>query len=108
VGPAWARDLVLTGRIIDAAQALALGLVSEVVAGEELLTRTRLLAETVAAGAPIAARYAKEAIGAGMDLTLTQGLRLEADLNILLQSTADRAEGIQSFLQRREPGFRGG
>ena len=108
VGPAWARDLVLTGRIIDAAQALALGLVSEVVAGEELLTRTRLLAETVAAGAPIAARYAKEAIGAGMDLTLTQGLRLEADLNILLQSTADRAEGIQSFLQRREPEFRGG
>jgi hypothetical protein len=43
-----------------------------------------------------------------MDLTLAQGLRLEADLNILLQSTADRAEGIQSYLQRREPEFRGG
>ena len=108
VGPAWARDMVLTGRIIDAPQALGLGLVSEVVAGAELLARARQLAETVAAGAPIASRYAKEAIGAGMDLTLAQGLRLEADLNILLQSTADRAEGIQSYLQRREPEFRGG
>jgi enoyl-CoA hydratase/carnithine racemase len=108
VGPAWARDVVLTGRIIDATQAMALGLVSEVVAGGELPARARRLAETVAAGAPIAARYAKEAIGAGMDLTLAQGLRLEADLNILLQSTADRAEGIQSYLQRREPEFRGG
>ena len=108
VGPAWARDMVLTGRIIGASQALALGLVSEVVAGSELQARARRLAETVAAGAPISVRYAKEAIGAGMDMTLAQGLRLEADLNILLQSTADRAEGIQSFLQRREPEFRGG
>ena len=108
VGPAWARDMVLTGRIIGASQALALGLVSEVVAGSELQARARRLAETVAAGAPISVRYAKEAIGAGMDMTLAQGLRLEADLNILLQSTADRAEGIESFLQRREPEFRGG
>ena len=48
-----------------------------------------------------------EAIRKGMDLSLGQGLGLEADLNVILQSTADRAEGIQSFLQRRQPKFTG-
>jgi enoyl-CoA hydratase/carnithine racemase len=107
VGPAWAQDLLLTARIIDAQQALALGLVNRVVAADQLLTETRKLADDVATGGPIAARYAKEAVIKGMDLTLHQGLRLEADLNIILQSTADRAEGLQSFLQRRRPRFIG-
>ena len=107
VGPAWARDMILTGRIIDAPQALGLGLINRVVKSDELLAQARQLAESVAAGAPIAARYAKEAVQMGLDLTLPQGLRLEADLNILLHSTSDRAEGLQSFLERRSPGFTG-
>jgi enoyl-CoA hydratase/carnithine racemase len=107
VGPAWARDMILTGRIIGATQALGLGLVNRVVKSEELLAQARQLAESIVAGAPIAARYAKEAVHMGMDLTLSQGLRLEADLNILLHSTSDRAEGLQSFLERRSPGFTG-
>ena len=57
--------------------------------------------------APIATKYIKEAIYKGIDLTLDQGMRLEADLNMILQSTHDREEGIQSFLQRRPPSFRG-
>ena len=65
------------------------------------------VALTVASGAPIATRYAKETLLKGMDMTLEQGLRLEADLNIILQSTADRAEGLRSFLEKRAPEFRG-
>jgi enoyl-CoA hydratase/carnithine racemase len=107
VGPAWARDMIFTGRIIDAAEALRLGLVNQVVEAEGLPQAAHELAERILAGGPIAARYAKESIHTGMELSLAQGLRLEADLNILLQSTADRAEGIESFLARRAPRFTG-
>ena len=107
VGPAWARDMILTSRIIDAKEALAIGLVSRVVQSERLMEETLILAESILAGGSIAARYAKEAVSQGADLTLDQGLRLEADLNVLLQSTADRAEGIESFLERRTPRYTG-
>lgn len=107
VGPAWARDMIFTGRVLDAAEAQNLGLVSRVVERNELLNEAGRLAEAVLAGGPIAARYAKEAVHVGMELTLPQGLRLEADLNILLHSTADRVEGLQSFRERRKPSFHG-
>jgi enoyl-CoA hydratase len=107
VGPGWARDMILTSRIIDAEQALALGLVSRVVDSERLVEETQTLAESILAGGPVAARYAKEAVSQGMDLTLDQGLRLEADLNVLLQSTTDRAEGLDSFLEKRPPRYTG-
>lgn len=107
IGPGWARDMILTSRIIDAEQALAVGLVSRVVDSERLMEETLTLAESILAGGPIAARYAKEAVSQGMDLTLDQGLRLEADLNVLLQSTTDRAEGLGSFLERRPPNYTG-
>jgi len=107
VGPAWARDMILTSRIIDATEALAIGLVNRVVNSGRLIEETRFLAESILAGGAIAARYAKEAVNQGADLTLDQGLRLEADLNVLLQSTADRAEGIKSFLERRPPRYTG-
>ena len=107
IGSAWALDMILTGRTIDASQALAVGLVNRVVPADQLLAETRKLAENVLAGAPIAARYAKEAVQKGMDLSLDQGLRLEADLNILLHSTSDRAEGLHAFLERKDPEFSG-
>ncbi len=107
VGPAWARDMIFTGRIVEAPQALDIGLVNRVTEGDRLAAETRQLAASIAAGAPIAARYAKEAVRTGMDLSLEQGLRLEADLNILLHGTADRSEGLRSFLERRRPEFRG-
>jgi enoyl-CoA hydratase len=107
VGQAWARDMILTSRVIDAHQALALGLVNRVVEADQLMAEVRQLADTILMGGPIAARYAKEALRKGMDLSLGQGLGLEADLNVILQSTADRAEGIQSFLQKRQPKFTG-
>ena len=108
IGPAWALDLALTGRQVDAATALRLGLVNRVVAAERLAEETAQLAAVILAGGPVAARYAKEAVGQGMELSLTQGLRLEADLSVILQSTTDRAEGIASFQERRPPRFSGG
>lgn len=106
-GPAWARDMLLTGRLVDAAQALEIGLVNRVVDLGELAQESRRLAEAIAAGGPIAARYVKEAVTKGLDLSLAQGLRLEADLNFLLQTTADRAEGLRAFRERRCPRFNG-
>ena len=107
VGPAWALDMALTGRKVRAVEALSLGLVNRVVPADGLGEATRELSEQVLAAAPIAARYAKEAVVKGMDLTLEQGLRLEADLSVILQSSGDRAEGISSFEERRRPKFTG-
>ena len=107
VGPSWASDMILTGRVIDANQGLAMGLVNRVEPRENLTAAADKIAEELVSGGPIAARYAKEALIKGLDLTLSQGLGLEADLNVILQSTEDRAEGIRSFIERRPPRFSG-
>ena len=107
VGPAWAADMLLTSRVINAPEALGIGLVNRVVASGKLAQETQRLAESISASGPIAARYTKEAVAKGSDLSLAEGLRLEADLNIILQSTGDRAEGIQSFFDKRPPNFTG-
>ena len=108
VGPGWAQDLLLTGRVVDAQEALSIGMVNRVVSeGQDLLESARMMAGEIMEGSPIGARYAKEAVNAAADLSLGQGLVLEADLNVILQSTNDRAEGIASFLERRSPKFTG-
>ena len=107
VGPAWAKDMILTGRVVDATEALALGLVNRTVKRDALSDEAGKLGEAITSGAPVAAKYAKEAVYAGLDLSLGEGLRLEADLNVLLHGTSDRAEGIQSFLDRRRPEYSG-
>ena len=108
VGLAWARDMLLTGRKVSAEEALKIGLVNRVATeSEDALLAARQLAEQIAAGSPLGARYTKEAVLSGAEMSMTQGLGLEADLNVILQSTADRAEGIASFLERRPPNFTG-
>ena len=107
IGGASALEMLLTGRILDAQEALGHGLVNRVARPEELDAQVQLLAATMTTKAPIALRYAKEAVMKGAELPIDQGLRLEADLNILLQSTKDRAEGISSFLEKRGPRFAG-
>jgi len=104
-GLAWARDMVLTGRVVSAQEALELGLVNRVAANDSVEVEMEALARQMLAAGPIAARYVKEAIVQGADLTLPQALRLEADLSVILQTTTDRAEGIQSFKERRKPRF---
>lgn len=107
VGRGRALEMLMTGRDVDAREALGMGLVHEVVPQGKLAARVQAVAEDIAAAAPIALRYTKEAVLRGVDMDMESGLRLEADLNILLQSTADRAEGVRSFLERRAPRFRG-
>ena len=108
VGPAWAKDMLLTGRTVDAKEALSIGLVNRVALQPGgLAALVAELTAQIVGGSPLGARYAKEAVGKGMDLSLDQGLALEADLNVILQSTSDRAEGIKSFLEKRGPEFTG-
>ena len=107
VGKAYATEMLLTGNIIDADEALRRGLVSSVVGKSQLADAVNQTVNQVVANAPLALMYAKEALMVGMDLNLGQSLRLEADLNILLHGTKDRAKGIQAFLQKRSVTFLG-
>ena len=107
VGASWAMDMLLTGRTVSSQEALLIGLVNRVVTDDSLEKTTGELAALIASGAPVANQYAKEAVYCGMEMSLTEGLRLETDLNVILQSTYDRSEGIESFLQKRSPKFEG-
>jgi len=107
IGRGKALEMLMTAATITAAEALEIGLVSKVVPPDALDTEAQKLAETVAAKGPLALRYLKEAILKGMDMTLEQGLRLEADLYFLLHTTSDRTEGVKSYLEKRTPKYKG-
>ena len=107
VGRGRGTAMVLTGMEVDAGRALEMGLVHVLFPRESVVEEALALAQKIAKHAPVALEYAKETINKGMDMTLDQGLRLEQDLTVILQSTADRAEGISSFLEKRKPGYRG-
>jgi len=107
VGKGWALEMLLTGETVDAKEAHRIGLVNKVVSKEDLEKTVMEMAQEMASKSPIALRYAKEAINAGMDLTLDQGLHLEADLYMLLHTSRDRSEGIRAFQEKRKPEFEG-
>ena len=107
VGRGRALELLFTAESINAGEALEIGLVNKVVPGEKLAIEAEALARTMASKGPVALRYIKEAVNKGTDMTLEQGLRLEADLYFLLHTTADRTEGIGAFLEKRPPEFKG-
>jgi enoyl-CoA hydratase/carnithine racemase len=107
IGRGKATEMVITAEPIDAMEAYRVGLVSKVVPQQKLHEEAEEIARKLISRAPIAVRYAKEAVNKGMDMTLAQGLRLEADLSFLLQTTKDRAEGIKAFLEKRKPTFKG-
>ena len=107
VGRLRALDLLLTGRRVSAAEGVRIGLLSHAVPAARLASAVRALVASLRAKGPIATRLAKEAVLKGADLTLDQGIRLEQDLYVLLQTTADRREGIRAFLGKRPPQFRG-
>lgn len=107
VGRAEALRLILLGEEIDAAEALRIGLLSRVVPSHELDAAAQEIADAIAARGPLATRLAKEAVHRGVEMPLDQALRYELDLTVLLQSTADRAEGIRAFAERRPPRFIG-
>jgi enoyl-CoA hydratase len=107
VGRGKALELILTAARIDAAEALRIGLVERVVPAGEALTAARELATALAAKAPVALRYAKEAVVKGVELPLADGVRLENDLATLLRTTEDRLEGARAFLEKRAPRWQG-
>ena len=107
IGRTKAMEIILLGEAIDATLACEIGLVSKVVPLRELMPTVMEMATQLSSRAPLSLRYAKEAVCQGLDLTLEQGLHLEADLYHLLQTTEDRIEGIKAFQQRRTPQFRG-
>jgi enoyl-CoA hydratase/carnithine racemase len=107
VGRGRALAMLLLGDLLRARAALDAGLVQRVVPARDLWRAGQRLAAAMAGRAPIAQRLAKETLHAALDLPLAEGLRLEGDLYVLLQSTADRDEGIASFRERRRPVFRG-
>ncbi|MPZ80283.1 MAG: enoyl-CoA hydratase/isomerase family protein [Actinophytocola sp.] len=99
VGPSKAKDIVYTGRFVDAAEALAIGLVDEVVAPDDVYAAARKWAEKFTGGAARALAAAKAAIDGGLDGDLASGLRLESHLFAALFATEDQKTGMQSFVE---------
>jgi enoyl-CoA hydratase/carnithine racemase len=107
VGRGKALEMILTGARIDGREALRIGLVERVVPTAEVHAAALALAKMLAERAPIAMRYAKEAVVKGLGMSLEDGLRLENDLATLLRTTEDRIEGAKAFLEKRKPRFTG-
>ena len=107
IGPALAKELIFSGRRIDAAEAKDIGLVNRVVAEGEALDAARELAAEIAANGPVAVRHAKTAANRSLDVDLISGLEYEADQFALLFATQDAREGMGAFMEKRKPQFEG-
>lgn len=107
VGLAKAKELILTGDIIDTEEAHRIGLVNKVVPHEELLERAYEIAQKIASKPPIAIRMVKIALNESTTADLNTGLALEKALQAVLFSTKDKQEGTSAFLEKRKPNFIG-
>lgn len=107
VGVPNAKKLVMLGDRMKSDEALKMGLVDKVVPYEKLKDEARALAQRLCEGPPIALKYAKHAINFGTQVPLDAGLRIESGLMALLFSTKDIREGVEAFMSRRKPEFKG-
>jgi enoyl-CoA hydratase len=101
------KELIFTGEMIDATEALRIGLVEKVVSHNRVMEEARQLAHTIAKRGPKAVRLAKVAINSGSEMDLQKALLLEKTLVSLCFDSEDRIEGMKAFLEKREPSFRG-
>ena len=107
VGAGMALQLILTGDVIDAAEALRIGLVNEVVPADSLLSRAQAILDAITANAPVATRLAIEAVNRGADGSLLEGLVIERALFSICASSEDKREGTSAFLAKRKAVFQG-
>ncbi|MFI5077330.1 MAG: enoyl-CoA hydratase-related protein [Vicinamibacteria bacterium] len=107
IGKAKAMEMILTGRMMDAAEAERAGLVARVVPVADLLVEALKIAETIAAMPPLAALACKELVNAAFELGLEQGIVLERRQFQILASTEDKAEGMAAFIEKRTPVWKG-
>jgi enoyl-CoA hydratase/3-hydroxyacyl-CoA dehydrogenase len=107
LGLAKAKEMVMLGNMLKADEALKIGLVNKVVNYDKLREETRELAKKLCEEPPIALKYAKNALNFGSQVPLDVGLRLESSLMALLFSTEDVKEGLEAFMSRRKPEFKG-
>jgi enoyl-CoA hydratase/carnithine racemase len=107
VGKGLAMQMVLSGEMISAQEAHRIGLVNEVTAAADLIPRAEAIAAKIIANAPLAVQYAMEAVNKGMEMTLAEGLFLEASLFGVCCATEDKKEGTAAFLEKRAAVFRG-
>jgi enoyl-CoA hydratase len=107
VGLGRAIELTLTGEMIDARRAYEIGLVSAVVERDSLLAEAKALARRVTKNGPLAVRMALESIYGSLETSTTDALDFESALFGLLASTADMKEGMEAFLEKRKPDFKG-
>jgi enoyl-CoA hydratase/carnithine racemase len=107
VGKGLAQQILLTGEVISAQEALRIGLVNEVVPLAELIGRAEAIAAKIIANAPLAIQYVIEAVNKGMEMTLQEGLFLEASLFGVCCATEDKNEGTKAFLEKRAAQFKG-
>jgi len=107
VGPAKAKELVLTGKVITAQEAYDIGLVNKVVPADQLMAEVRELAAKMLAAGPIGVRLAKHCINKGLALDIDTGLALEATTFGLCFGTQDQKEGMTAFVEKRTPSFQG-
>jgi enoyl-CoA hydratase len=99
--------LILTGDLIDAQEAYRIGLVNEVVPAADLISRCETILKQITANAPLAIRYAIDAVNEGVDTDLASGLKLEAKYFALAAGTEDKKEGTSAFVQKRAAQFQG-
>jgi enoyl-CoA hydratase len=107
VGTGLAMQILLTGEMISAQEAHRVGLVNEVVPADKLIARAEEIAARIIGNAPLAIQYCMEAVNRGMNMTLQEGLFLEATLFGMCCATEDKKEGTTAFLEKRAANFKG-
>jgi enoyl-CoA hydratase/carnithine racemase len=107
VGKGRALQMILSGEMISAQEAYRIGLVNEVVPAGELIARCEAILKQILANAPLAIRFALEAVNKGMETSLSAGLLLEASVFAICAGTEDKHEGTSAFLEKRAPQFQG-